>query len=278
MNDKTLLINKLLIGLSLFLIGSSYILGANTNSVSALLTFYQLSFIPSKTMTFQIGVYFLLISISCIYSISNQKFEKITAYGLTIIVIVPLLTLLGSNRYIAEYGGFPVIGSGQGIIKYFALIPFIILLLHPNVSNKKLSIYNYIPVLIVLIWIGGMKFTRFEADAIIKLVENSPLMSWMYYLWDVQTVSNLIGIYDILFAIILGVSLTLRKKSLFIISWIACIAIFFVTQTFLFTTPTALNNSTLLGPTGQFIIKDLWYVANMVTIFAINIDFTRRNK
>lgn len=278
MNGKTFLINKLLIGSSLFLIGSSYLLGANTNSISSLLTFYQLTFLPSKTVAFQVGIYFLLISISCIYSISNKKFEKVTAYGVAILVIVPLLTLLWPGRYIAEYGGFPVIGSGQGVIKYFALIPFIILLLNPNISNKKLSIYNYIPVLIVLIWIGGMKFTKFEADAIIKLVENSPLMNWMYYIWDVQTVSNLIGIYDILFAIILGASLLLRKKSLFVISWLACFAIFFVTQTFLFTTPTALSSSTLLGPTGQFVVKDMWYIANMLTIFAINKDLLKENK
>ncbi|MGL5429676.1 MAG: DUF417 family protein [Vibrio sp.] len=278
MNGKIFLINRLLISLSLFLIGSSYLLGANTNSINSLLTFYQLTFLPSKLVAFQVGFYFLLISISCVYSISNKKFEKITAYGVAILVIVPLLTLLWPGRYIAEYGGFPVIGSGQGVIKYFALIPFIILLLNPNISNKKLSIYNYIPILMVLIWIGGMKFTKFEADAIIKLIENSPLMNWMYYIWDIQTVSNIIGIYDILFAIILGASLLFRKKSLFIISWLACFAVFLVTQTFIFTTPSALSRSTLLGPTGQFVVKDLWYVVNMLTIFTFNKELLRRNK
>ncbi|MFB1079715.1 hypothetical protein C5F61_05205 [Photobacterium damselae subsp. damselae] len=278
MNNRTLLINKLLISLSLFLIGSSYLLGSNTNSISTLLAFYQLTFLSSKTVAFQVGIYFLLISTSCFYSISNKKFEKVTAYGLIILAIVPLLTLLWSGRYYAEYGGFPVIGSGQGIIKYFALIPFIILLLNNNVSDKKLNIYSYISILIVLIWIGGMKFTTVEAEGIVKLVKNSPLMSWMYYVWDVQTSSNLIGVYDILFVLALGISLLFRNKMLFIISWLACFSIFVVTQTFLFTTPAALSSSTLLGPTGQFVVKDLWYIVNMLTIFAINKDLLKENK
>ena len=34
---------------------------------------------------------------------------------------------------------------------------------------------------IVLLWIGGMKFTAYEAAGVAPLVIHSPLMSWAYY-------------------------------------------------------------------------------------------------
>ena len=40
---------------------------------------------------------------------------------------------------------------------------------------------------IVLLWIGGMKFTVYEAEGIKPLVVNSPLMGWLY---DVMTVGH----------------------------------------------------------------------------------------
>jgi uncharacterized membrane protein YkgB len=36
-------------------------------------------------------------------------------------------------------------------------------------------------LVIVLIWIGGLKFASYEADGIVPLVANSPLMSFFYH-------------------------------------------------------------------------------------------------
>jgi Protein of unknown function, DUF417 len=36
-------------------------------------------------------------------------------------------------------------------------------------------------LVIVLVWIGGLKFARYEAEDIVPLVANSPLMSFFYY-------------------------------------------------------------------------------------------------
>ena len=35
-------------------------------------------------------------------------------------------------------------------------------------------------LVIVLLWIGGMKFTAYEAGGIKPMVSNSPLMGWAY--------------------------------------------------------------------------------------------------
>jgi Protein of unknown function, DUF417 len=52
-------------------------------------------------------------------------------------------------------------------------------------------------VALVLIWIGAMKFTGYEANAIQPLVANSPLMSWLYAVLSVQATSNLICVAEI---------------------------------------------------------------------------------
>ena len=36
-------------------------------------------------------------------------------------------------------------------------------------------------LVIVLLWIGGLKFADYEADSIVPLVANSPLMSFFYH-------------------------------------------------------------------------------------------------
>jgi len=36
-------------------------------------------------------------------------------------------------------------------------------------------------LVIVLVWIGGLKFAKYEADGIVPLVANSPLMSFLYH-------------------------------------------------------------------------------------------------
>ena len=41
-------------------------------------------------------------------------------------------------------------------------------------------------LVLVLLWIGGMKFTAYEAAGISGFVANSPLMSWAYSLFSVR--------------------------------------------------------------------------------------------
>jgi uncharacterized membrane protein YkgB len=36
-------------------------------------------------------------------------------------------------------------------------------------------------LVIVLVWIGGLKFASYEADGIVPLVANSPFMSFLYH-------------------------------------------------------------------------------------------------
>lgn len=46
-------------------------------------------------------------------------------------------------------------------------------------------------------WFGGMKFTRYEAEGLIGLVSNNPLLSWTYSLFSVEGFSNILGIIEL---------------------------------------------------------------------------------
>src|SRR6201994_1511051 len=52
-------------------------------------------------------------------------------------------------------------------------------------------------LVIVLLWIGGMKFTAYEAEGIKPLVANSPLMGWAYKVMSEQAFSSLLGVVEI---------------------------------------------------------------------------------
>jgi len=177
--------------------------------------------------------------------------------------IVPLVALFGDNMWIESLGGFPAIGAGQGVIKYFALLAIGLTLLNPNWLNTKARTWlNLFPVLLVLLWIGGMKFTLLEAQGIEPLVQSSVFMAWMYAIWDLQTTSNLIGVYDLLAVALLVLSVFVPRVRL--IAFAMAGAVFVVTQTFLVSFSPSLSATTLLTSTGHFLIKDLWFIANMI--------------
>src|SRR5262245_25857183 len=39
---------------------------------------------------------------------------------------------------------------------------------------------------VIYFWFGGMKFTAYEAEGLVPLVQNSPLLSWMYDIFSVR--------------------------------------------------------------------------------------------
>ena len=59
-------------------------------------------------------------------------------------------------------------------------------------------------LVIVLLWIGGMKFTAYEAEGIKPLVTNSPLMSWVYRLTSVGGFSAFLGVVEIAIGLLIA--------------------------------------------------------------------------
>lgn len=128
-------------------------------------------------------------------------------------------------------------------------------------QQLELLIYRFavLAVAIILLWIGVFKFTRTEAEAIMDLVENHPLMSWLYRVFSVQGVSNLIGIVEILIGIGLVFALKFARLGLYV--GVGCCVVFLVTLSFLATTPGTWRIVEGVPICNFFILKDLGYLA-----------------
>jgi uncharacterized membrane protein YkgB len=113
-------------------------------------------------------------------------------------------------------------------------------------------------LVLIVAWIGAMKFTADEAAAIRPLVETSPLMSWMYKFLSIQGVSNLLGITEITIAVM--IALRPFSAKLCALGSLLAIGMFLTTLTFLFTLPgwePSLGGFPALSGSGGFLVKDL---------------------
>ena len=128
-------------------------------------------------------------------------------------------------------------------------------------------------LVLVLAWIGAMKFTAYEADGIKPLIETSPLMSWMYKFLSLQAASNVIGIAELTAAALIAIKPISGRLSA--IGSILAIFTFLATLSFLFTLPgweKTLGGFPALSGSGGFLLKDvvllgasLWTLGDSLT-------------
>ena len=142
-----------------------------------------------------------------------------------------------------------------------------------NITTKKVSsLERYGEGLIryalvaVLLWVGMLKFTAYEAEAIKPLVENSPILSWVYGVMSVQTFSMVLGVTEILLGILIAARPFSPKASA--LGSFGAIIMFIVTLTFLLSTPGVWQPEygfPYLSPMpGQFIAKDVLFLSAAV--------------
>lgn len=113
-------------------------------------------------------------------------------------------------------------------------------------------------LVLVLGWIGAMKFTAYEAEGIKTLVDTSPLMSWMYKVFSVQATSNVIGVAELIAATLIAIRPLSAKLSA--IGSVLAIFTFLTTLTFLFSLPgweQSLGGFPALSGSGGFLLKDV---------------------
>jgi uncharacterized membrane protein YkgB len=113
-------------------------------------------------------------------------------------------------------------------------------------------------LVLVLGWIGAMKFTAYEAEGIKTLVETSPFMSWMYKVFSLQATSNVIGIAELTAAALIAIHPLAPKLSA--IGSVLAVFTFLTTLTFLFTLPgweASLGGFPALSGSGGFLLKDV---------------------
>jgi uncharacterized membrane protein YkgB len=129
---------------------------------------------------------------------------------------------------------------------------------------------------LVLIWIGIFKFTPTEAKGIKLLVENSPLMSWMYGSMSDLTVSKLIGVIEITTGILLILQPVSAKIGF--IGGIFSSITFFITLTFIFSTPNAFGKVDGVWIPDQFLLKDVMALGISIYTIAISVKQLQLSK
>ncbi len=120
----------------------------------------------------------------------------------------------------------------------------------------------------VLIWIGLMKFTAYEAGAIEGLVASSPLVGWLYSVFSLQATSNIIGSIEITTAVALLIGFKSHKVGL--LGAIAAAFTFLLTSSFLLSAPVweaSLGGFPALSVVpGQFLLKDVVLLASALAL------------
>ena len=112
---------------------------------------------------------------------------------------------------------------------------------------------------LTLFWIGALKFTAYEADAVHGLASHSPLLAWAADLVSAQAFSEMIGVVEILLAAFIAMRAVAPRLSA--IGSLGAVVTFVVTLSFLFSTPGVIQANfafpALSGMPGQFLLKDV---------------------
>jgi uncharacterized membrane protein YkgB len=113
------------------------------------------------------------------------------------------------------------------------------------------AVLRYGLMALLLLW-GSFKFFGFEAEGIRPLVEHSPILSWLYPLLGVRGTAALIGVVELVAAVLIG--LRRWRPELSAVGSLLAAGTFLVTLSFLASTPGVLAPT---NPFGGFLLKDL---------------------
>jgi uncharacterized membrane protein YkgB len=133
----------------------------------------------------------------------------------------------------------------------------------------RLGTYGVIGSLaIIYFWFGGMKFTAYEAEGLIPLVENSPLLSWMYDIFSVRGFSTFLGFVELTIGLLIAGRIL--SPALSAIGGFLSAGLFTTTVSFMISTPGAIEPSlgfpAISVAPGQFLLKDIGLLAGSVLV------------
>lgn len=196
-----------------------------------------------------------------VYSIP-QRFKRMS-YGLIALMALGSLSLMFTNPvWIKSLGGFPAIGAGQGLIKYIAILGVALWFLGVKGAREVMLV----SLIIVLGWIGAMKFTSPEADGVWPLLTSSPIFNWWITDFGKQTASNIIGGIELLTVLLLTGHWWNRRA--FDLGLVLSAATFIVTLSFLVTFSASWTvGFPNLASIGHFLLKDAILLAAVFILY-----------
>lgn len=180
-----------------------------------------------------------------------QRWKRLS-YGLISLISISSLSLMFTNPvWIEDLGGFPALGSGQGLIKYIAILGVALWFLGTRGANEIMLV----GLILVLGWIGAMKFTGPEAEGVWPLLTGSPVFNWWLTDFGKQMASNIIGVIELITVVLLTGYWWNRKA--FEFGLLLSAGTFVVTLSFLLTFPQSWSGGfPNLSSTGHFLLKD----------------------
>ena len=90
-------------------------------------------------------------------------------------------------------------------------------------------------LVVVIAWIGALKYSAYEAAVTHPRIANSPLMSWLYYILSVRALAATLGTLEIIAAALIALHALSPRVSA--VGSAMAILLFLGTLSFLFTTP-----------------------------------------
>ena len=130
-------------------------------------------------------------------------------------------------------------------------------------GDRAARIGLYGSLALIYAWFGSMKFTAYEAQGLVGLVEPSPLVGWFYDLLSVRGFSNFLGVVELSIGLLIAARLAGPAWSL--VGGLLSAGLFATTLSFLVTTPgvivAELGFPAITVLPGQFLLKDVGLLA-----------------
>lgn len=130
------------------------------------------------------------------------------------------------------------------------------------IDDRRIAfLITSIGMIVMLLWAGSFKMTRPGAEGIIPLVSNSPLIWWHFKLFGPYVGSDLIGVTEWLYAVLIIVGYFRPKAG--IVGGLIGVVMFFTTSTMIMTTPGAIisvpgiHGMRYMSFLGLFLFKDV---------------------
>ncbi|MGH9397219.1 MAG: YkgB family protein [Terriglobia bacterium] len=132
-------------------------------------------------------------------------------------------------------------------------------------------------LVLVIGWIGCLKFTAYESKGVFMHASHSPLLAWAYLFLDVRNFSRALGIVEIIIALLIAIKSISPKLSA--LGSLGGIAMFLTTLSFLLSDPGVWQPGygfpSLSGKPGQFLIKDVVLLGAVIWTLGESLDSVR---
>ena len=123
-------------------------------------------------------------------------------------------------------------------------------------------------LVLVVFWIGCLKFTAYESKGVFNHASHSPLLAWAYHILNVRDFSRGLGVVEIAIALLIAAGPVWPKLS--IVGSLGGIGVFLTTLSFVITTPgvwqAGYGFPALAASPGQFLVKDVVLLGALSTL------------